>query len=400
MSNPFVLHTRVVTGTGGGPEKTILNSPRYLRKYGIDCACLFMRPPGDAGFRSLESKAAVAQAEIIGVDDRGALDWRVIRDCLQVCRQRKVTIWHAHDYKSNALGLLLSWFHPMHLVTTAHGWVRFTSKTPLYYRIDRFCMKRYEQIICVSQDLAGTCNEIRIPQERVHQIDNAIVLDEYSVGPPMLEDKARFGFHSQQILIGAVGRLSEEKGFHHLINVVSRLVEEKRQVGLVIAGEGHLREQLQNQIRRLDLQDHVRLCGFLSDPRELYRAIDLFVLSSIREGLPNVVLEAMASRRAVVATSCNGIPKLMQNDRNGLVVPVDDEPALLEAVRNCISSDALRERLAAAGRSTIEEGYCFDRRMRKVVNVYRKLSPELAIRIPGDLNRADVATHHELCVSV
>ena len=65
---PFVLHTRVVTGTGGGPEKTILNSPRFLDKYGIDCACLFMRPPGDPGFTTLERKAADAQAEIIGID--------------------------------------------------------------------------------------------------------------------------------------------------------------------------------------------------------------------------------------------------------------------------------------------------------------------------------------------
>ncbi len=400
MSNPFVLHTRVVTGTGGGPEKTILNSPRYLKKYGIDCACLFMRPPGDPGFQSLERKAAAAQAEIIGIDDRGALDWRVIRDCLRICRERNVTIWHAHDYKSNALGLLLRWFHPMHLVTTAHGWVRFTSKTPLYYKIDKFCMKRYEQVICVSQDLAETCREIRVPEARIHQIDNAIVLDDYPTAPPTLEDKARFGFHSQQVLIGAVGRLSEEKGFHHLINVISRLVEEKRQVGLVIAGEGHLREQLQNQINQLDLQEHVRLCGFLADPRELYGAIDLFVLSSIREGLPNVVLEAMASRRAVVATSCNGIPKLVQNDQNGLVVPVDNEPALLEAVRKCVGSESLRERLADAGRSTIEERFCFDRRMNKVVNVYRMLSPELALKIPGDLTRAGMTGQQELCVSV
>lgn len=383
MSNPFVLHTRVVTGTGGGPEKTILNSPRYLKKYGIDCACLFMRPPGDPGFASLERKAAAAQAEIIGVDDRGATDWRVIRDCIRICRERNVTVWHAHDYKSNALGLLVQKFHPMHLVTTAHGWVRFTAKTPLYYKIDKFCMKRYEEVICVSQDLYDTCVEIGVPSNRLHQIDNAIVLDDYSTALPTLQDKAKFGFSSQQILIGAVGRLSEEKGFHHLINVVSRLIGEGLSVGLVIAGEGHLRDQLQQQINQLDLQNHVRLSGFLSDPRELYRAIDLFVLSSLREGLPNVVLEAMASQRAVVATNCNGIPKLVQNEVNGLVVPTDNEAELLHAVRRCVASDDLRDRLASTGRATIEQRFCFDRRMNKVVNVYRKLSAELAERIPA-----------------
>lgn len=374
---PFVLHTRVVTGTGGGPEKTILNSPRFLRRYGIDCACLFMRPPGDPGFAALEGKAADSDAEIIGIDDRGATDWRVVRDCIRICRERNVSIWHAHDYKSNALGLLVRQFHRMHLVTTAHGWVRFTAKTPLYYKIDRFCMKHYEKVICVSQDLYDRCLESNVPANRLQQIDNAIVLDDYSTAPPTISDKLRFGFDSQRFLVGAVGRLSEEKGFHHLINAVAHLIADGHSVGLVIAGEGHLRDQLQRQIDELELQAHVRLCGFLPDPRDLYRAIDLFALSSLREGLPNVVLEAMASQRAVVATNCNGIPNLVQHEQNGLVVPIDSEASLYKAIQRCVNSETLRDQLARNGHRTITERFCFDRRMKKVVEVYRRLSPEL-----------------------
>ena len=380
-SRPFVLHTRVVTGTGGGPEKTILNSPRYLNRYGIDCACLFMRPPGDPGFATLERKAAAAGAEIIGIDDRGPFDWRVVRDCIRICRDRNVSVWHAHDYKSNALGLLVRRFHRMHLVTTAHGWVRFTAKTPLYYKIDRFCMKRYQAVICVSQDLRDRCAESGVPVDRLHQIDNAIVLDDYSPAPPTLIDKARFGFDSQRFLVGAVGRLSEEKGFHHLINAVGKLIQAGHRIGLVVAGEGHLRDQLQQQINDLELQDHIRLCGFLPDPRDLYRAIDLFVLSSLREGLPNVVLEAMASQRAVVATNCNGIPNLVLHQQNGLVVPIDNEAALHDAVQRLVRSDELRIRMAEAGRNTIQDRFGFDRRMKKIVEVYRGLSTGMAGQI-------------------
>ena len=229
-----------------------------------------------------------------------------------------------------------------------------------------------------------------VPPARLNQIDNAIVLEDYSTAPPTLADKARFGFDSQRFLIGAVGRLSEEKGFHHLIEVVGRLVRDGHPVGLIIAGEGHLREQLQQQINDLDLHDHVRLSGFLTDPRELYRAIDLFVLSSLREGLPNVVLEAMASQRAVVTTNCNGIPTLVQHRQNGMIVPTDNVDALHSAIRESVISDDRRMQLATAGRQTIEDGFCFDRRMKNVVDVYRKLSPELAGLIreeaegPGD----------------
>jgi glycosyltransferase involved in cell wall biosynthesis len=389
MSRPFVLHTRVVTGTGGGPEKTILNSPRYLEAYGIDCECLFMKPPNDPGFDIIAGKAVQARAKIRELDDRGPADWRVVREAIRICRERNVTIWHAHDYKSNALGLLVRRFHPMHLVTTAHGWVRWTSRTPLYYRIDRFCMRHYEQVICVSKDLYQACRDHGIPEDRLHQIDNAIVLEEYPTAPATLQDKARFGFDSQRILIGAVGRLSEEKGFHHLINVIARLIMDGHTVGLVIAGEGHLRDQLQRQINSLELQNHVRLEGFLADPRELYRAIDLFVLSSLREGLPNVVLEAMASERAVVATNCNGIPKLLQDEINGLVVPTDNEGALHDAIRRCLFSESFMRQLAVAGRKTIEERFCFDHRMSRVVGVYRQLSTDLSRQIPEATSRID-----------
>ena len=82
---PFVLHTRIVTGTGGGPEKTILTSPRFLRSYGIDSACLFMHPPNDVGFAALES-AVQADAEIISVDDPRPLNMNIIRKAIRVCR--------------------------------------------------------------------------------------------------------------------------------------------------------------------------------------------------------------------------------------------------------------------------------------------------------------------------
>ncbi|MEQ9407823.1 MAG: glycosyltransferase family 4 protein [Fuerstiella sp.] len=378
---PFVLHTRVVTGTGGGPEKTILNSPRFLRQHGIDSACLFMRPPDDPGFATLQDKAAAADAEIIGADDRGPFDLQVVRECIRLCRSRGVEIWHAHDYKSNALGLLVRQFHRMHLVTTAHGWVRFTSRTPLYYRIDRFCMKRYEQVICVSPDLYDRCLAAGVKDWRLKLIDNAIVVRDYDPAPPSVVERRAAGFDDDDIVLGAVGRLSEEKGFAHLIDAVARLVREGRAVRLMIAGDGHLKKSLQDRIDQLQLQDRVRLTGFLDDPRRLYRVIDVFVLSSLREGLPNVVLEAMASQRAVVTTRVNGIPRLISDGVSGIVVAPDSTEELYRGIRRVLDSQTEREQLAAAGRRTVEDWFSFAARMQQVTDVYRGLSGSLSDRI-------------------
>lgn len=387
---PVVLHTRVVTGNGGGPEKTILNSPRFLKERGIESVCMFMKPPGDPGFASLEERARQTEAEIVGIDDHGPFDLQVIRQTIRLCKERNVTIWHGHDYKSNALGLLVRMFHKMHLVTTAHGWVRFTSRTPLYYKIDRLCMKGYERVLCVSSDLVEQCRRSGIREERLALVDNAIVHTDYDPAPATTAEKAKFGFGPDQILLGAVGRLSEEKGFDRLLDAVSRLVSDGHNIGLIIAGEGHLQEALQDQINRLELQNRVRLAGFLTNPRELYRAIDIFVLSSLREGLPNVVLEAMASQRTVVTTNVNGIPRLVQHQHNGMVVPTSDVQQLIDGIQPCLQSEQLREDLAREGRRTIEEQFSFARRMQRVVETYRSLSPQLASQIPQPAKEREI----------
>ena len=95
----------------------------------------------------------------------------------------------------------------------------------------------------------------------------------------------------------------------------------------------------------------------------------------------------MATARPVVATNCNGIPKLIQHNVNGLIVPTDCESALYDAVRACVQSEELRSRLAFAGRETIEQNFCFDRRMKKVVDVYRGLSSMLAAMIQPPTHR-------------
>src|SRR5690349_473114 len=109
---PVVLHVRVVSGTGGGPEKTILNSPRFLPPLGYQAYCAYMHPPRDPGFNAIAARATDLAAPLIEIDDRGPLDLCVVTQLRRICHQRKVAIWHGHDYKSNALGLLLRRFHP------------------------------------------------------------------------------------------------------------------------------------------------------------------------------------------------------------------------------------------------------------------------------------------------
>ncbi|MBN1912573.1 MAG: glycosyltransferase, partial [Pirellulales bacterium] len=309
---PFVLHTRVVTGTGGGPEKTILNSPRFLATLGYDSLCAYMHPPSDPGFETLEKRAADAQTPLVGIEDRGPWDWRAPRRLLELCRRHRVDVWHGHDYKSNAIGLMVRRFWPMKLVATAHGWVKFTRKTPLYHAVDRFCLRRCDHVVCVSDDLLQTCIAKGVRSDRCCLIENAIDTEHWRRRMSPDEAKRQLGLTPGRLLVGAVGRLSDEKGFNGLIRAADRLLSEGLDFELAIAGEGDYGPALQRLIRERQREDRIRLLGFRADTLDLFQAMDVFVLSSLREGLPNVVLEAMATETPVVATRIAGVPRVIE----------------------------------------------------------------------------------------
>ena len=366
----MILHTRVVTGSGGGPEKTILNSPRFLPDLGYQAICAYMRPPGDDGFAVLQNKAQNADANLLEVDDGGPLDFSLVKRFADICRGHNVAVWHAHDYKSNLLGVMVRRRWPMKLVTTVHGWVRHTWKTPLYYALDRLSLRWYDRVICVSDDLYEASLRSGVPHDRCVLIQNAIDTAQFQRRQSVAAAKTRLGLDPNRKLVGAIGRLSPEKGFDVLIRAVQQLLTRGEKVDLQIIGDGEDQQRLESLIASLGPGDRIRLLGYRADAIPYYEAFDVFALSSYREGLPNVLLEAMALQTPVVATAIAGIPKLITHEQDGLLVPPGDANALSAALSKVLDDSVLAGRLAHAGRGTIERNYCFERRMQKVGRVY------------------------------
>jgi glycosyltransferase involved in cell wall biosynthesis len=296
-----------------------------------------------------------------------------VKALLKVCREHNVRIWHGHDYKTNALGLALRPFHKMKLVTTVHGWVHHTARTPLYYKIDRFCLKRYERVYCVSPDLVDACRAAGVKERNLVLLENGIDTAEYTRGQTTAEAKAELNLSADQLHVGAVGRLEPEKAFDLLIRAVHQLNAAGVGCRLTIVGEGHDRPRLEGLVAELGLADRVSLPGWQSDVRRWFEAMDVFALSSRREGLPNVLLEAMALGVPCVATNIAGIPRLIEDGASGRLIPPDDLPALVAALMEVLTSEAARERFRAAGRTTIETRYSFAARMRTLAAEYNRL---------------------------
>lgn len=361
-----VLHVRIVTGAGGGPEKTILASPRHLEGTRYRESACWLHAPGDPGIALLEAKAKEKRCPFIAIEDPHPYDLRTLLRLAALCREQDVRVWHGHDYKSNLFGVLLAKLCDLKLVSTVHGWVKHTEKTPLYFAVDRFALRRYPEVVAVSQDLFDECLRIGVPAERLTLIENAIDPDEF-------RRPAATRPRGNRLLVGAVGRLSEEKGFHLLIEAVETAVDRGADLELAIAGEGDQEERLRARIAASRHAGRMQLLGFRADAKALFASFDLFALSSIREGLPNVVLEAMAMEVPVLATRCGGMEAFARDGEDALLVDAGSAEPLADGLVRLARDPELRSRLARAARRRMETEQSFARRMERFVEVYDRL---------------------------
>ncbi len=367
----LVLHARVVRGSGGGPDKTILNSPRFLAERGYPMLCVYLRDPRDPEFGRLVKLAERYGAPLVPVDDRGPFDGRLTGRLQALCAEHRPAIWHAHDYKSNYLGLRLRRRHPMALITTVHGWgVEGGWRTALYYALDRWFVRRYEEVVCVSRDLRAACLRFGVPSERCWLVPNAIDTEEYRRSGDARAAAARRGVPAGRRVIGAVGRLSPEKAFDDLVRAVAELTARGLDLELWIAGDGPERQALERLVVELGVGERVRLLGHRGDTLELYRAMDVYVLSSRKEGLPNALLEAMALELPVVATRIAGVPQLIDDGANGLLVDPGAPGQLVAALERLLADPEAARRLGRAARGTVEERHGMAARMERMREIY------------------------------
>jgi glycosyltransferase involved in cell wall biosynthesis len=375
-----VLHLRTVVGRGGGPEKTLLNSHRYAAS-AFDIRLLYIHPRDDAEF-DLPFRASKCGADLTVIAERGPWDPGTLVGLVRKIRDFRPHILHAHDYKTDLLATLLSFPFRTPCVATLHGNVTQDRRLNLYYRLDRWALRRMLRVMAVSRDLREQAIASGVASEKCVLVENGVDVEHYRRANLQAAAKSTLGIPSDSFLLGAVGRLMPEKGFDLLIRAVAPLCDEFPNVRLQIAGDGTERRRLEAIINQLDCAGRIELVGHRADVRDLLEACDVFVLSSRREAFPNVVLEAMAMETPVVASRIAGLPQLIIDGETGLLVEPDNVEGFTTAVRRLIESKSLRNRLTSAARALVETRFTFAERMRKEFDVYDELLGTKSIEPP------------------
>lgn len=202
------------------------------------------------------------------------------------------------------------------------------------------------KLIAVSKEIKTyLIGQEGIDPQRIEIISNGIDEALFAGDFDKKHIKARLGIPEDRIVIGTGARLVPEKGLAHLLDAVSLLRKKRGDFLLVIVGDGPLRNDLERKARDKGLGSHVTFLGQRTDLHEIIRVFDVYVLSSVSEGLPLSLLEAMAAKKAIVASSVGGIPDVIMSGHNGLLVPPGKPEALADAVEYLMDNPLKRSML-------------------------------------------------------
>ncbi len=287
-------------------------------------------------------------------------------------RRDGIHLVHAHlfgDSLHGYLGARLAGGLPV--VLTLHS--RPEAYTSLQLRGYRWLLARSAATVACSAAVERAFSGRGLTAGRLLTIANGLEPPATEVPPTRRRElRSDLGASEETILIAAVGRMVVEKAYGDLIAAFARIRPEL-DTRLVLVGEGPLRQDLEAEARRLQLGDRVIFTGLRSDVPELLQAVDVVAFSSLFEGMPMVLLEAMAASRCVVTTDVPGILEAVRDDREALVVPAGDVASLTAALERVAADRSLRERLGAAAKQRFDAAFTADAMVRAYEGLYREV---------------------------
>jgi len=271
---------------------------------------------------------------------------------------RQTQIFHAYWTFAGLVAVFVKFFTSTPVVINLWGSDILFFKIPVLPTILCKIFNRADAIVCESQHFADQLIAKGISKKLIHICPNGIDLEKFK---PLDKNSQceELQLSKEYPLILAVGNLSERKGHKYLLSALPNILETFGPVRVVIVGEGDFRGNLELLIEKLNLEHHVSLLGFQkaeSIPGWL-NAADIFVLPSLLEGTPNILLEAMACKLPVVTTDVGGIGSVISDGFNGIIVPPESESKLAKAVISLLQDPALCERLVANAQSTLLSQY-------------------------------------------
>jgi len=366
----FSLHVDTARTWRGGQNQVLL-TVNGLRAIG-ERAALVAHPDGELRRRAAEG------LDLIPIAPRTEMDLSAAWTFSRVVKQLAPDVIHAHDPHGVAMASLALSLGAAS-AKSAPALVA-SRRVDFHLKGNSFSRWKYRQVDCfiaASEAIRQMLVTDGVPADRTVTVHEGIDVDHVRAAPPVNVHDAFWLPHGAPV-VGNVAALVPHKGQRYLIDAAHLVVQQIPDARFVILGEGELREHLEKQVHEHHLEKHVLLPGFRTDVLGCIKGFDLFVMSSVTEGLGTSLLDAMACSRPIVATGAGGIPEIVEDEVNGLLVPPRDHTALAAAIVRALKDDDLRRRMGEAGFARVSERFTVDRMVEKTADVYRRVNAQLS----------------------
>lgn len=359
----FSLHVDTAKTWRGG-QRQVLLTVLGLRERGHRTV-LVAHPEGELAGRASEGHDLIRLAPRAEVDLRAG--WKLSR----IIKDLRPDIVHAHDPHAVALASLALSF----LTSGKCPALVASRRVAFHLKGHAFSRWKYHQVDC----FVAASNAIRqmlvgdgIDPDRVVTVYEGIDLHRVQA-EPAANIHAELWLPKLAPIVGTVAALTQEKGHKYLVEAAALVVREVPDARFVIFGEGELRPPLERQIKELHLDKHVLLPGFRADILSFIRSFDVFVMSSLFEGLGTSLLDAMALSKPTIASDTGGIPEVVSHGETGFLVPPRDSRALASSIAKLLKDPERRERMGRAGLARVTRLFSADQMVENTLGVYGDL---------------------------
>jgi glycosyltransferase involved in cell wall biosynthesis len=297
-----------------------------------------------------------------------------------IFRHECPTILHCWLFHANLIGRIFGHFSDVPIIITSRRNVEIGGR---YREFLKRMTNNYDHaVVAVSERVRKVeIERNNTNPEKVITIHNGVDISEHkrNISLNKIHIRSKYQIPNDIVVIATVSRLLPQKGLEYLVFALRDFYNLRNKATLFVAGDGVSRQDLEQLVVTGCLQNSIYFLGWRSDIPHVLSCIDIFVLPSLHEGMPNVILEAMAAGLPVVATNVGGTPEVVVDGETGFLVPPRDPKALADAIVRLINDPELRKRFGQAGRERIEKHFTIQETVRKTEALYSRLLKEKGI---------------------
>ncbi len=354
-----ILHIDSAKTWRGGQQQVFYLAQR-LTNYDNIIAC----PPRSP----LAQRAKATGLKVFPVQMHGEWDLLAVYKLKKIIRKNSIKIVHLHSSHAHALGLLATKSSRNCKVVLSRR-VDFPIKKNI---LSRLKYSNVDRIIAISERVKQVLMTDGLPKERIDVVYSGVDIQKFqNIEANYLISE--LALNRNKLIIGNIAAFAWHKDHKTLLEAAKIVVDEFPEIIFLIAGEGPLRREIEILIRKFNLEERVKLLGFRQDIPEILSILHLFVLSSSWEGLGTSLLDAFASRVPVVATNVGGIPEIVRDGVNGILVPPGNPEALSSAIISLLKNRDLAGQMAEEGFKTVKEKFSIERMVEETRKIYDRL---------------------------